>query len=149
MKTIKGGHRAFYWLNKSWYAANEQDEEIMFGIYCDNGGSFGEISVTWRNISNSSIPMLKIYDDAWFVLTTIHDLLFELGQCNSENIPPEKFIEILKRCGFKDKTQYKRKAIVPKYDEEKLRSELDILREKAHEIETILIESAATRLSGG
>lgn len=60
----------------------------------------------WLELSGQMTPRLHAYDDAWRVLASFSDdLLQRLAEVDDKNISPEQFIEILKSCGFVDKSQ--------------------------------------------
>ena len=101
--------RGFHWANKAWYAeANKiKNGLINFGIYTSEGGTTGEMSVTWEEIGRKLVPCLWAFDDSWAVLAEFKDVLKELGKVDDKNITDTEFVEILLRCGFTDLTRYK------------------------------------------
>ncbi len=62
--------------------------------------------MVWKHLGGNYVPQLKVYDDAWLVLSSFDDLLHELGNHDNKNITPKGFINILKAYGFKDLTEY-------------------------------------------
>jgi len=139
MKDHEGCVRGFYWSNKAYYAKSLPKElpEINFGMYAEEGGTSGEMSMVWRNIGNKDTPQLRCFCDAWSALSLFPDLIKKLGEHDSEDITDEQFVEILKKCGFKDLTPYK----APKNGEDqsisnkiKLQKELSALEKRCKEI---------------
>lgn len=105
--------RGFFWSSRAWYhreAITTQEEEITFGIYPDGGnqGTIGEMRVVWEEWGEAQVPQLRVYDDAWAILSGFSDLLDYMAGSNAINITPEEFVEILKECGFKDLTPYEK-----------------------------------------
>jgi hypothetical protein len=83
----------------------------MFGLYhynefSEDDGRTGEMQMEWQDIRGRDVPQLRVYDDAWSALATFHDVIDKLGEHDNENVTPEQFIEILKSCGFSDRTAY-------------------------------------------
>lgn len=106
--------RGFYHLSKAWYnkVALEKakyKDEVLFGIYCDEGGTDGEMSVRWYDLANKSTPKLECFDDAWLVLSQLKDVIDEMAKVDSQDINPEEFCRLLLRCGFEDLTPTERK----------------------------------------
>lgn len=102
--------RGFHWSSKAWYWNKSIEDQIMIGIYPGDGneGTYGEMAIIWVNISGSKLsPQLKCFDDGFYVLSTFTDLIQELGKVDNKSISQEKFVEILKSCGFRDLTHYK------------------------------------------
>lgn len=134
-----GAQREFYWTNKAWYCTENKPDEIMFGLFHkDNGmddGTSGEMAMEWQNLIGKAVPQLQVYDDAWSVLATFKDVFDKLAEHDNENIIPEKFIEILKECGFKDRTAYDLPDDMKKHKEAvKLRNRLDEIELEAEVI---------------
>lgn len=99
--------RGFIWSSKAWYAeAADCKHQISFGMFYKEGGTTGEMVVTWHTLNNRRIPRLECFDDAWGVLGTFTDLLQELAVFNNANVTEQGFVNILTRCGFEDMTPY-------------------------------------------
>lgn len=106
--------RGFYWLSKAWYGdANlrgaDCDDEIMVGLYTEEGGSSGEFAIRWIPLSERSVPRLMAFEDSWAVLWEFRDLLEMLAALNGSNPTPEDIAELLIGLGFKDNTPRKHK----------------------------------------
>jgi len=118
MKEHDGDIRGFHHLSKAWYGDvclkpggpdDQKVDEVVFGFYSPEGGTSGEMVVTWEQLGGRTVPQLKVYDDAWHALNQLQDVLQELAEAEGENISPDQFCEILLRCGFKDLTMKERK----------------------------------------
>lgn len=80
-------------------------DEINFGMYCEDGGTEGEMSITWVNLGGKGAAQLRSFDDSWNVLATFTDVIAAMK--DREGIQPEEFCHLLLRLGFKDMTQRK------------------------------------------
>jgi hypothetical protein len=100
--------RGFYQGHKAWYAESNGIKlpEIMFGIYWQHDGTEGEIAMRWVDINGKLFPRLEVFCDAWKVLNTFGDLLKDLAAVNDKDITVDQFVEILKKRGFRDLTNY-------------------------------------------
>ncbi|GHV78602.1 hypothetical protein AGMMS49944_03930 [Spirochaetia bacterium] len=100
--------RGFYQSHKAWYAESNGIKlpEIMFGIYWKNDGTEGEMAMRWIDLCNETVPQLEVYRDAWKVLNDFKDVLDDLAAVNDINITDDQFVEILKKRGFRDLTNY-------------------------------------------
>lgn len=109
--------RGFYHLSRAWYAETglknrDYIDEVTFGIYCNQGGTKGEMSVKWVEFSSwgdKVTPRLDCFDDAWLVLSEFKDVIDEMAKVDSQNIKPEEFCQLLIKCGFEDLTPTERK----------------------------------------
>ena len=110
MKDHDGCVRGFHVSHKAHYAqvCGIIDPEISFGMYALEGGASGEMTMRWRSFSNEPqlVPRLEAYDDSWSALATFGDLLAKMAEVDDANVTPERFIEILLSCGFRDLTMY-------------------------------------------
>ena len=98
--------RGFFWTEKAWYAKSINDQDVMFGMYGDGDGLYGEMAMEWEELGGKEVPKLQVYNDGWEVLVSFQDLLQRLAGVNGENITQGQFVEILKGCGFEDLTPY-------------------------------------------
>ena len=110
MKNHEGAHKGFVHLARSWYSSSAARcggivDEVMFGFYYEDGGTSGEIAMTWDKLGGKIVPQLQVYDDAWNALGEFKDVIDMMAEVDGENIPPNKFCEILLACGFQDDTQ--------------------------------------------
>lgn len=111
METIKSFNKAdrgFFWCSKSRYALPDDAPQIMFGIYPDGGdeGTEGEMGMQWHSVNGDKFPGLQCFDDAFAVLLSFGDVIYELAQLDSTNFTEEQFVQILLKCGFIDRTNY-------------------------------------------
>jgi hypothetical protein len=108
MKNLSEGKRGFHWSSKAFYnSVVTKYHDIFFGLYCPDGGSIGEMAMVWHKLAGKDIPRLECFDDAWIVLFSFNDVLYELTNVDNKNITEEEFVEILLAHGFKDLTDYK------------------------------------------
>lgn len=131
MKDHDGCRRAFVWSARAWYHRPGDRPEINFGMYADEGGTSGEMTMEWIELNGRQVPRLRAFDDSWSALATFGDLLQNLGQVDDENITQKQFVEMLLSCGFEDQTKYE-SPYEPK--ETALRKELAELEAKAEAI---------------
>lgn len=75
-------------------------------MYADEGGTSGEMSIEWVELAGRSVPLLKVFDDAWSALSMFGDLLQKMAEVDNDNISQEQFVEMLLSCGFVDQTEY-------------------------------------------
>jgi hypothetical protein len=97
--------RAFIHFSRSWYAPynNHRDgmiDCVTFGDWNQDGSGNGA-NVVWY----SQGPRLEVFNDAWFMLAGMSDLLSTLGNLDSTEITPLDFCDILDAMGFQDWTQ--------------------------------------------
>ncbi len=141
-----GAKRGFYWTNKAWYCIENKPNEIIFGLYHydkfgGDDGTTGEMQMLWEDLSGKDVPQLRVYDDAWSVLSMFHDVVDRLAEYDNENITPEQFIEVLRSCGFNDCTAYDvpgdmkndREAIKLRNRLNEIEAEAEVIKEKLHE----------------
>ena len=106
MDDIKEYKREFTYSKRAWYDRCSNDDVIYFGLYHPDGGTYGEMVMRWEDLAGEYTPQLQVFNDGWEALATFTDLIIELGKHDDENITPDKFIKILKGCGFTDDTPY-------------------------------------------
>jgi hypothetical protein len=107
MKNHDGMIRGFHWSNKARYKSVIDGMEVNFGMYdANDGGTTGEMTMKWHYLDRKFTPRLECFDDGWNALASFSDLIQKMGQVDSEDIDDEKFVEILKSCGFTDLTAY-------------------------------------------
>lgn len=111
------GMRGYYQCSKAWYATNKDVAKptIMIGMYHAEGGTSGEISVSWELLNNKLVPRLKAFDDGWKVLSTFGDLLAEMAVWDNKNMTQEQFAQLLDKTGFIDLTPYQQKLTPGKH----------------------------------
>lgn len=110
-KSHDGSVRGFYHLAEAWYAevnhSSEYTDEVNFGLFAIEGGTTGEMTVSWKELGGKSVPELRVFDDGWSVLATFTDLIVEFGKLDDQNITPKEFCALLLRLGFEDQTPRK------------------------------------------
>ena len=103
--------RGYTQLTKSWggestLSVSDYAEEIMFGVYYNDGSTDGCIALRWYEQYGDLVPRLEIFNDAWWLMREYDfgQVLLELDMYRDENITPEEFCSILRGYGFKDIT---------------------------------------------
>ncbi|MBK8150843.1 MAG: hypothetical protein IPK58_22230 [Acidobacteria bacterium] len=115
--------RGFYRTSLAWYTTTTppywNTNEILFGLYGDDGKCDGEMGMRWHDLGASSIgsgpramsrnhvARLECFEDAFLVLAQFGDVIERLAQ--TQNISEPEFANVLLECGFTDLTQYKEK----------------------------------------
>ncbi|KFX56134.1 hypothetical protein FDC50_10245 [Clostridium botulinum] len=102
--------KGFTQLSKAWYGepslrGADYIDSVHFGFYGTEGGTTGEVSVKWINLSGKIVPQLTIFSDTWSALSQFHDLIDLLGKHDNEDPTPEQFCKFLLHCGFVDRTE--------------------------------------------
>jgi hypothetical protein len=123
MKDHEGCIRGYHRSSKAWYAkANNKDRiEVSFGMYAEERGTSGEMTMEWVELSGKQRARLKCFEDCWSALALFTDLIQKMGEVDSEEIQEEEFVKMLDECGFKDMTAYKDPYVeveTPKEDQE-------------------------------
>lgn len=103
--------RGFYWTKKAWYSKRSMLEhhkhEVMFGLYCEDGGTNGEAAMHWVDLGTYGLAArLEAFQDSWEMLASMPDLVAKLGELNGKRVTEEQFIETLLELGFEDITPY-------------------------------------------
>ena len=107
MKDHEGCKRGFYRSSKAWYAeAVGGEPTINIGMYADEGGTSGEMSVVWVSLSNKLVPQLRAFDDSWSSLSLFPELISAMAEVDDKNVTEQEFVDILLACGFEDQTEY-------------------------------------------
>ncbi|APM40500.1 hypothetical protein [Clostridium kluyveri] len=106
----EGMIKGFTQLSRAWYGEvclrnSDYVDRVIFGLYSSQGGTTGEMTVDWINLSGKIVPELNIFSDAWSALSNFHDLINVLGEHDSEDPTPEEFCKYLLDCGFMDRTE--------------------------------------------
>lgn len=99
--------RAFYLSGGSWSGAFTYKPNVAFGIYYKEKGWICKAYMHWFDLwSGDMIPNLNVCPDFWLWFDEFSDVLLELKKVSSKNITDVEFVEILKKCNFKDLTKY-------------------------------------------
>lgn len=115
MKDHEGDNKEFCWHDRAWRGDSIRHKpgwchEISFGYYAPEGGTSGEMSMVWYDLSGDApAPRLEVFDDGWHALYCFQDVLEKLGELDGTLISPEEFCRLLESCGFKDRTPYRRR----------------------------------------
>ena len=108
--------RRFYHLSRAWYGdanlrGSDIIDEILFGFYHPDGGTTGEMSIKWIDLSGKATPMLVCFDDGWDALNEMIDIIPALAKFDGLDPTPESICELLLLCGFEDATPIERPGI--------------------------------------
>lgn len=108
MKNHEGSYRGYHRSSKAWYANSLKKEkiEVNFGMYGEDGGTSGEMSIKWHELDSKLCARLECFEDGWSALGLFSDVIEKLAAVDSEVIQEEDFVKILDECGFKDDTAY-------------------------------------------
>lgn len=123
-KNHEGDIKQYVVLSEAWYGdANlktprpetkpylKKVENVMFGFYCPDGGTSGEMAMNWYLLGDdkTASACLECWNDAWHTLAQFKDVIDALADVDNEDISPKQFTAILDKCGFVDATPRKRK----------------------------------------
>ena len=107
MKDHNGCIRGYHRTSKAYYAKSMKENiEINFGMFHPKGGTSGEMTMEWIEISGTLYAQLKSFEDSWSALSSFPDLIERMGKVDGEKIQEEEFAKMLDECGFKDLTVY-------------------------------------------
>jgi len=102
-----GASRAYYRYSKSWYAQVGKIE-VQVGVYCEDGGTFGEFCFDWTMVGRKLSPRLKAFDDSWAAMAEFHDLFEEMAKIDGQDVSEDDFCKILDGLGIEDWTKYEK-----------------------------------------
>ena len=94
---------AYYWKNLPGFPDRIFDE-VMVGMYHDDGGTSGEFAITWEWLGDSKVIRLKAFNDSWSALAQCSDLIEYMETLDENYVEPEEFIAKLVEMGYKDLT---------------------------------------------
>ena len=113
--------RAFYRSTEAWYGPSPWiDNDIYFGLYSPEGGTYGEMSIEWIELEGRQVPKLQVYDDAWYLLEEFYDVLKWLADHSNHDVTPEEVMAGLLSHGFKDQTEREAPGQVPSLTNEQV-----------------------------
>lgn len=132
--------RGFIWSSRAYYAQpSREPDSISFGLYDRDGGAACEGYVTWYDLGGKIEPRLEVFGSNWSEIFAFEDLFGTFSKLENESISPEKFVEILKSCGFEDFTAYENP--VDKPYREQLLSDLKFAEERVRKLRNKLAEA--------
>ena len=112
-----GDFRGYSQYSRAWYGktllphrAPAFTDEVTFGFYAPEGGTSGEMQMTWELLGGSLSARLTVWDDTWHALYECKDVLRELAKVDGEKISPVEFCALLTSLGFRDRTQERNPA---------------------------------------
>lgn len=110
---MEDGKREYIVFSKTWYVKTAPREEfvdeVTFGLFASDGGTYGEAKMRWYDLGGSQEPAahLEVFQDAWKALMSFDDLLDKLGSLDDKNMTRDEFVALLEECGFTDRTPTK------------------------------------------
>ena len=109
MERITRYKRKYVHLSHAWYAPSclpgrEFADEVLLGLYDEEGGTAGELAVRWYALGNRMATRLEIFDDAWGLMPQLQDLVDQLAKVGGSTLSPKEFCRMLTFCGFEDAT---------------------------------------------
>ena len=96
--------REYRWTERAWYA--DVADHPAVSLMISEGHYHGEILCEWIPLGSRMVPRLTVYNDAWYALALVPDLVAELAKIGSEYISTSHFVAMLDRLGFVDCTEY-------------------------------------------
>jgi len=101
----KQSYARFNAIGKCISLHNNKLEEIMVGVYLDNGnqGTIGEFEISWIELGNKSTPYIKLFDNAWKLLIEMPELFAALAKKADMNSTPDEIESLLIELGYKPK----------------------------------------------
>jgi len=111
MNKHEGCKRGYIRSDRAWYSGStwkvrDDGEEIMFGMYAEEGGTSGEMAMRWRYVGGEWIPRLEAYNGSWDALFSFADLLESMAKADDFYLTPDQFAALLEAHGFEDITKY-------------------------------------------
>lgn len=110
MGTHKRKIKGFSQLSRTPYGKDilvksKMEERIMLGFYSSDSSTTGELAVQWIRINGKIEPKIITYGDPWRVLAKFHSLFNLVSKHdNITPITPDEFCDVLRECGFIDRT---------------------------------------------
>ena len=82
------------------------EDEIVLGIYSQQGGCLFEMGIVWRELRNVSVPQLHVFSEAWHLLKTptFQMVLDQLTKEKESLATPAEVSALLIACGFTDQS---------------------------------------------
>jgi len=99
--------RGYIQLSRAWYARSvlrkrQYIDEVMFGLYEQEGDTIGELAMRWEELQEDCVK-IECYGDAFHLFEELPDVFRELA--TRKYITPDAFCKLLDKCGFTDRTQ--------------------------------------------
>lgn len=84
----------------------DAEDEIMLGLYHQEGGCLCELGISWHNLNNELVPRMHMYSDAWRLLQTptFQLVLDQLTWERESLLTLDDVSALLIKCGFTDKS---------------------------------------------
>jgi hypothetical protein len=97
--------KTFVHYNEAWYKQPNHNNAIYIEI--ETGDKIAAFGIEWIPLVTLTAPKFHAFDDAWWALPYIMDVLLMLTQA-PEQSEPAYFCEGLKRLGYTDTTPRER-----------------------------------------
>ena len=144
MRDHKGDIKGFTQLSKAWYGDvnlknAKYSDQIMIGFYCKDGGTSGELAVTWAMLAGELTPRIEIFLDGCSALSNMPELIKSLSEYDVDgkiNPTPDEFSTMLESIGFKNLTETE--------DKHKYSDSVNPLEKEIHEAYRFLRENNNT-----
>jgi len=113
MRKLEAGQFwGFYDYNRAWYSAGvikreRMTDEVMFGIYCDGGGTLGETAMRWYELGKEPpSARLEAFDEDWRLYGDLPELLqWMITRDHKMPLSCGEFCAKLRSLGFRDITE--------------------------------------------
>lgn len=102
--------RGFMLMHKCGYD-HKTKPEILVGLYARSGGTQGEFTMLWEEISGKLSPCISLFDDAWQLFEAFSDLFKELSNIQGTDPSAEIIEKLLLRLGYEDFTEYPKERL--------------------------------------
>lgn len=115
--TVRGFYRqGTFWQGKPKPNSYQHVDEVIFGIFREDGFPVVELDCRWYMLDGSKTPSpcIRSYEDTWKMFFDLSDVFAKLAEATSQKISPERFCDALLMCGFQDFTAQTR-AFVRKF----------------------------------
>ena len=79
-------------------------DEVTYGVYSTEGGTFAEMTMYWEYLQGELAPCLRVFPDAFLLLgsPTHQKLVKNLQTEMLQTFPPDEFSKLLIKMGFRD-----------------------------------------------
>ena len=79
-------------------------DEVTYGVYSTDGGTFAEMTMCWEDLRVELAPCLQVFSDACLLLgSTTHQKLVKNLQAEMlQTFTPDEFSKLLIKIGFHD-----------------------------------------------
>lgn len=91
------------------------EDDVIYGVYSNEGGTLAEMTMQWQWIQGEVVPCLEVFSDAFFLLESpmhkrIMKRLLKFQKQYHELFTPDEFSRLLIGLGFQDNSANPLKA---------------------------------------